>query len=387
MVNIRNLEAGVLGWVAAIGMLASLWRLPQTEVEPGHLVGSAPVEWVYCVGEDAALAVALTTRLDNTPSIIYSPMQQVPSLADLGDTVANHLRQSEQLPTVPWTAVGEAWRKFLPLFPDREDSDAEGSAEEDVVPPVPKPVASPKPRASAQAAKPKPQPKPKAAKTPKEPKPRSLKRPRTAEPGEEGEDVLGPQVPEPPPASSLPPRSRSPSAPAAREPSGKDRQSERDRSESRRREQQRAEELERSAMVARNEGRERERENARLRQRELDDERERAAERRRQQERERERGHESDRDRDRSSAGGSSTQRDRDRDRAKDRAEDRDRDRRREGQRDRDSDRGDPRDRPAGRHEVRRPGERGADSSTSSRAPPRQTAAEVKKTLGPRRPR
>ena len=391
VVNIRNQEAGVLGWVATIGMLASLWRLPQTEVEPGDLVGSAPVEWVYCVGEDAALAVALTTRLDNTPSIIFSPMQQVPSLAGLGDTVANHLRQSEQLPTVPWTAVGDAWRKFLPLFPDREDSDAEASAGEDVDTPVPKPVAATRPTVAQPAPKPKPQPKPKAVKTPKDPKPRALKSPRNAEPEAEAEDVLGPQVPEPPPASSLPHRSRSPSAPAAREPSGRDRQSERDRSESRRREQQRAEELERSAMVARNEGRERERENARLRQRELDDERERAAERRRQQERERERGRESDRDRDRdrdrSSAGGSSTQRDRDRDRGKDHAEDRDRDRRREGQRDRDSDRGDARDRPAGRYDVRRPGDRGAESSTTSRAPARQTAAEVKKTLGARRPR
>ena len=281
VVNIRNQEAGVLGWVAAIGMLASLWRLPNTDVAPGDLVGSAPVEWVYCVGEDAALPVALTTRLDNTPSIIYSPTQQVPSLADLGDTVANHLRQSEQLPTVPWMSVGEAWRKFLPLFPDVEESDGEGSAVEEAVAPAPKAAAAPKAKASAPAAKPKPQPKPKAAKSPKEPKARALKRPRTAEPGEEGEDVLGPQVPEPPPAASQRPRSRSPSTPAAREPAGRDRQSERDRSESRRREQQRAEELERSAAAARDEGRERDRENARRRQRELDEERERAAERRR----------------------------------------------------------------------------------------------------------
>ena len=389
VVNIRNQEAGVLGWVAAIGMLASLWRLPHTDVVPGDPAGSAPVEWVYCVGDDAALPVALTTRLDNTPSIIYSPTQQVPSVADLGDTVANHLRQSEQLPTIPWMTVGDAWRKFLPLFPDVEESDGEGSAVEDVAAPAVKPAAVPKTRAAAPPAKPKPQPKPKAAKSPKEPKPRTLKRPRTTEPGEEGEDLLGPQVPEPPPEASQRARSRSPSAPAAREPAGKDRQSERDRSEPRRREQQRAEDLERSAAAARDEGRERDRENARRRQRELDEERERAAERRRQLERERERGRdaERDRDRDRVSTGATSSQRDRDRDRLRDRDENRDRDRGREGQRDRDSDRGDTRERSGGRHEVRRPGDRGAESSTSSRAPPRRTAAEVKKTLGTRRPR
>ena len=113
VVNIRNQEAGVLGWVAAIGMLASLWRLPNTDVAPGDLVGSAPVEWVYCVGEDAALPVALTTRLDNTPSIIYSPTQQVPSLADLGDAVANHLRQSEQLPTGLWAVACDSNMQFI----------------------------------------------------------------------------------------------------------------------------------------------------------------------------------------------------------------------------------------------------------------------------------
>lgn len=117
MFNITGAATELVGWVAVIGLLRPLWA-PLADIH------EEPRDWMLVVSPETDLPVALNTKLDDHPSVVYFPLQLMEEASDVAQHVGEHLKTASVTAGLDWISLFENADHLLPLFQPVADAEA-----------------------------------------------------------------------------------------------------------------------------------------------------------------------------------------------------------------------------------------------------------------------